>query len=261
MVKRTEARDVFIEGASERTRLPAGGGKGNRTVGRLCIVVPALDAARTVGDVVRGLVAGVDAPVIVVDDGSADATSDVARAEGATAIRHERNLGKGAAIRTGLREAQRRGFEMAVVVDADGQHPVDSARAVIDGSDDPAALVLGVRDLAASGAPRSNRFGNEVSNFFLSRFAGRRLRDTQCGLRRYPVAATLALRTRSVGYAYEAEVILRAIAAGMPVIEVPILVYYPPREESLSHFRVVMDPTRIVATVVSTALELRFRGR
>jgi glycosyltransferase involved in cell wall biosynthesis len=229
-------------------------------VGRRCILVPALDAARTVGDVVRGLVEGIDAPVIVIDDGSTDATADVARAQGATAIRHARNLGKGAAIRTGLREALRRGCDVAVVVDADGQHPADSARAVLDGSDDPEALVLGVRDLARDGAPGANRFGNRVSNFFVSYFAGKRLDDTQCGLRRYPVAATLGLGARSVGYAFEAEVILRAVAAGMPVVEVPIRVVYGSREETLSHFRVVMDPTKIVATVVSTAVALRLRG-
>ena len=228
---------------------------------RSCILVPAYDAARTVGDVVRGLLGSIDAPVIVVDDGSTDATADVARAQGASAIVHARNLGKGAAIRTGLREALRRCIDVAVVVDADGQHPVDSARAVLDGSDDPAALVLGVRDLARDGAPRPNRFGNDVSNFFLSFFAGRRLRDTQCGLRRYPVAATLDLGTRAVGYAYEAEVILRALAAGMPVVETPIAVVYPSSGESVSHFRVVMDPTRIVATVVSTVVDLRLRGQ
>ncbi len=229
-------------------------------MGRRCILVPALDAARTVGDVVRGLVQGIDAPVVVIDDGSTDATADVARAQGATAIRHARNLGKGAAIRTGLRKALRRGCDVAVVVDADGQHPVDSARAVLDGSDDPEALVLGVRDLARDGAPGANRFGNRVSNFFVSYFARRPLEDTQCGLRRYPVAATLGLGTRSVGYAFEAEVILRAVAAGMPVVEVPIRVVYRSREETLSHFRVVMDPTKIVATVVSTAVALRLRG-
>lgn len=225
-----------------------------------CILVPALDAARTVGDVVRGLVEGIDAPVVVVDDGSTDATADVARAQGATAIRHARNLGKGAAIRTGLREALRRGCDVALVVDADGQHPVDSARAVLEGSDDREALVLGVRDLARDGAPRANRFGNRVSNFFVSTFAGKRLLDTQCGLRRYPVAATLGLGARSVGYAFEAEVILRAVAAGTPVVEVPIRVVYGSPQETQSHFRVVMDPTRIVATVVSTAVGLRLRG-
>jgi glycosyltransferase involved in cell wall biosynthesis len=227
-----------------------------------CVLVPAFDAAATVGRVVAELREAVELPVIVVDDGSVDATGDVARAAGASVVRHERNRGKGAAIVTGLREAARRGMGSVVSVDADGQHPAASARAVLDGSDDPRAIVLGVRNLARDGAPRSNRFGNAVSNFFLSGFSRphRRLSDTQCGLRRYPVLETLDLGTRARGYAFEAEVILRALAAGLPVVEVPVDVVYPPAGERRSHFRNVHDPVRIVGTVVRTVLELRLGG-
>src|SRR5579859_6075260 len=186
-----------------------------------CVIVPAFDAAATVGQVVDDLRETVTASVIVVDDGSTDATGYVAGAHGAQVVRHDRNRGKGAAIVTGLREAARQQMRTAVTVDADGQHPASSARLVFEGSADPGALVLGVRDLRRDGAPRSNRFGNGVSNFFLSSFSGRGLRDTQCGLRRYPVRETLALGTRANGYAFEAEVVLRAIAAGWPIVEVP----------------------------------------
>jgi len=218
--------------------------------------VPALDAAATIGRVVLGL-ADLGLPVIVVDDGSSDATGDEARAAGAEVVRHERNRGKGAAIRSGLAEAERRGAKCAVTVDADGQHPAAAARAVLEGSSDPRALVLGVRDLVAAGAPRSNQFGNGVSNFFLSLFARRTLRDTQCGLRRYPVRETLALGARADGFAFEAEVVLRAIAAGLPVVEVAVSVVYPSREERRTHFHNVRDPASIVGTVVRTVLELR----
>jgi glycosyltransferase involved in cell wall biosynthesis len=223
--------------------------------------VPALDAAETVGAVVDDLRASLGVPVLVIDDGSVDATGDVARAHGAEVVRHARNRGKGAALRTGLEEASRRGFDVAVSVDADGQHPGSSARVVLDASDDPRALILGVRDLVRDGAPRSNQFGNGVSNFFLSLFAGRHLVDTQCGLRRYPVAATLGLATFAQGYAFEAEVVLRALAAGLPVLEVPIAVVYPPADASRTHFRRVRDPVRIIGTVVRTVLDLRLRGK
>jgi glycosyltransferase involved in cell wall biosynthesis len=224
------------------------------------VIVPALDAAETVGAVVDDLRATLGLAVIVVDDGSADATADVARGHGAVVVRHEHNLGKGAAIRAGMREAEKRGYRMALTVDADGQHPGRSARAVLHGSDDPRALVLGVRDLVRDGAPPSNRFGNGVSNYFLSLFAQRPLRDTQCGLRRYPVVETLKLGARAQGFAFEGEVVLRALAAGLPVVEVPITVVYDPAGRRGSHFRRVLDPTRIVATVVRTVFELRLGG-
>jgi glycosyltransferase involved in cell wall biosynthesis len=224
-----------------------------------CALVPAFDAGETVGAVVDDLHRTLDLPVIVVDDGSSDATAAAARASGAEVVRHARNLGKGAALSTGLREAARRGFLTAVSVDADGQHPATSARRVLEANADPRALVLGIRDLVRDGAPRSNRFGNEVSNFFLSAFAGHPLHDTQCGLRRYPVSETLALASRARGFAFEAEVVLRAFAAGLRVVEVPVQVVYPRAEDVRSHFRVVRDPARIVVTVVRTVLELRLR--
>jgi glycosyltransferase involved in cell wall biosynthesis len=224
---------------------------------KTCAIVPALDAASTVGHVVDDVSHVLDIPVVVVDDGSSDATGYVAGAHGAIVLHHERNRGKGAAILSGLREAERRGFEAALTIDADGQHPAASGRDVLSGSDDPRALVLGVRDLVRDGAPRSNRFGNGVSNFFLSAFAGTRLQDTQCGLRRYPVRETLALPMRAHGFAFEAEVILRALAARLPVVEVPVRVVYPAESERVSHFHTVRDPARIVATVVRTVVDLR----
>ncbi len=227
---------------------------------RACVIVPAFNAGATLGDVVASLRDTLAVPVIVVDDGSTDATYEVARARAAVSLRHQRNQGKGAAIRTGLREAARQGFGVAVTVDADGQHPASSARIVLNASDDSRALVLGIRDLARDGAPVSNRVGNAVSNFFLSRFAGRALRDTQCGLRRYPVNETLELGCRADGYAFEGEVLLRAVGARLPVVEVSVTAVYPASGEGQSHFHRLLDPTRIVATVVRTVFELGIRG-
>jgi glycosyltransferase involved in cell wall biosynthesis len=225
-----------------------------------CAIVPAFDASATLAPVVTALRAVLGVTVIVIDDGSRDATEQVARDCGAVVLRHPSNRGKGAALRTGLEEAALRGMRFAVALDADGQHPVESALAVLRGSEDPRALVLGVRDLVRDGAPASNQFGNRVSNFFLSTFSGRRLLDTQCGLRRYPVAETLALRVNADGFGFEAEVILRAIAAEVPIVEVPIAAVYPP-PGGQTHRRSFADPARIVGIVALTAAELRFGRR
>lgn len=223
--------------------------------------MPAFDAAATVGSVVSELRAALGEPIYVVDDGSTDATACVAREAGALVVRHDSNRGKGEALRSGLVAAAKGGHDVALSVDADGQHPAESARAVLEGSGDPNALVLGVRDLVGDGAPRANRFGNAVSNFFVSCFAGRSLSDTQCGLRRYPVRATLDLGARASGFAFEAEVVLRAVAGGLPVVEVPIRAVYPVAALARSHFRVPRDPARIIGTVLRTVSELRLRRR
>lgn len=216
-----------------------------------CVLVPAYQAERTLaavlGDLREALPELADA-ILVVDDGSTDRTGDVAREAGAIVVTHPENRGKGAALLTGLREASARGYEVALTVDADGQHPAASARTVLEADPDPGALVLGVRALAVAGAPRKNQISNEISNFFISHFAGRALRDTQCGLRRYPVATTLRLAARGRGYDFEAEILLRAIWAGVPVVEEEMTVLYP--ADRVTHFHVVRDPWRIVRTVV-----------
>lgn len=226
---------------------------------RTAVVVPAYDAEAAIGRVVSELVAiwPDRAAVFVVDDGSTDRTADVAERAGATVVRHGSNRGKGAALRTGLTEALARGFQTAVTVDADGQHPPREALRLDRWCAEPRALVLGIRDLARAGAPRPNQLSNRFSNLVLSSFTGCWLSDTQCGLRRYPIEATLALAGSEPGYGYEAEILIRAIINDMPVVEVPIDVVYPPDAERISHFDSVRDPTRIVRRVVGTVLTTR----
>jgi glycosyltransferase involved in cell wall biosynthesis len=225
---------------------------------KACAIIPAYDAERTVSDVIRALLerwphADRNASsILVIDDGSRDQTAKVARDAGARVIVHRENRGKGAALRTGMAAALRAGFDVAVTVDADGQHPADEAVHLLDACNDVNAVVLGIRDLDGAGAPRANRISNRISNYFLSLFAGRPLRDTQCGLRRYPLARTIELGGLGEGYAYEAEIILRAVAAGLAVVEVPIRVIYPPEHERVTHFHSVRDPARIIARVVQT---------
>jgi glycosyltransferase involved in cell wall biosynthesis len=224
-----------------------------------CAIIPAYRAARTVADVVRETRAIWPVPdaVFVIDDGSTDGTGDLARSAGAIVLSHSTNRGKGAALRTGMAHALKLGFDVAVTLDADAQHPPREAARLASRESDPHALVLGIRDLVGAGAPRPNQISNRISNFYLSLFTGKILADTQCGLRRYPLETTLALGGRDDGYAFEAEIIMRAIAAEVPIVEVPIDVIYPPAHERISHFDAVRDPARIIRRVVSTMVDVR----
>src|SRR5690606_23339810 len=84
---------------------------------------------------------------------------------------------------------------------------------------------------------------------------------TQCGLRRYPVERTLQLEPRDPGYAFEAEVILRFARNGLPIVQEPISVIYPPEEERVTHFHSVRDPARIVRRVLWTVATVPVRRR
>lgn len=255
------AVSVNVEGVTAKGRdfEPAKGALGpTQPWSRPCVLVPAYQAARSIAPVVRELQHTLpEVPILVIDDGSTDGTGAIAARSRAEVVAHGQNRGKGAALATGLATAHARGFDVALTVDADGQHPAASARIVLDAAPDRRAVVLGTRDLVRDGAPRANQFSNGLSNFFLSRFSGVTLADTQCGLRRYPVAETLALGARAEGYAFEAEVILRAVAAGLPIVQTPVAVIYPPGKERVTHFDSVRDPARIVAAVTRTLLELR----
>jgi glycosyltransferase involved in cell wall biosynthesis len=230
---------------------------------RVAAIVPAYQAQATVAAVVSSLstaLGELGSPIIVVDDGSTDGTAEQAQLAGAHVVRCAVHRGKGAALRAGLAEAQALGAGAAVTVDADGQHPAEEAARLVRHPAPREALVLAVRDLARDGAPTSSQLSNRISNFFLSRFVGRRLLDTQCGLRRYPVPETLDLGACDPGYAYEAEVVLRAARAGWRIEQVPARVYYPPHEERISHFHVVRDPARIIVRVLRTLVATRSRS-
>lgn len=240
--------------ASDAPALPA-------WVARTCVLVPAFEAARTLARVVEDVRRSLPecaARIVVIDDGSTDGTGRLASELGCDVVAHGRNRGKGAALRTGLATAHARGHVVALTVDADGQHRGEDARALVSASSSPEAFVLGVRDLVAAGAPKANRVSNGISNFFLSRFAGLPLRDTQCGLRRYPVGLSLALGSAAEGYDFEADVLLRAIWAGLDVVEHPIRAVYP--ADRTTHFHVVRDPWRIIRTVVSAVAHQRRHG-
>jgi glycosyltransferase involved in cell wall biosynthesis len=230
---------------------------------RVAFVVPAYRAARTVGGVVAALreaAAGLDAPVIVIDDGSDDATALAAREAGAHVRAHPTNRGKGAALLTGFGAAHALGADAAVTVDADGQHPAEEALRVARHPAPREVLVLSVRDLARDGAPSANQFSNAFSNAWVSLFARRRLADTQCGLRRYPLPEALDLGLESTGYELETEVIVKAARAGIAIAELPVRVVYPPAAERVTHFHSVRDPARIVFRLLHTAWTTPWRS-
>jgi glycosyltransferase involved in cell wall biosynthesis len=265
-VTETTVQPTFREKSSTPHTRPEGDGAqvGLRVGGaRACVIIPAYDASRTLGRVIEDLLSALPEAhaeeILVVDDGSSDETWLIGRRSGTRVFRQPENLGKGAALVRGLEEARALGYEVALTVDADGQHPASSAREILAASDEPRAIVLAVRNLRSERAPWANRFSNGVSNFFLSSFAHRRFFDTQCGLRRYPVHDTLSLGARARGYAFEAEVLLRAGAAGMPILQKEVRVHYPPEKERVTHFDSLRDPVRIIAAVLGTLCELRFR--
>ena len=222
----------------------------------LAALIPALDCEATIGALVRGTRAHL-AHVLVVDDGSRDATADAAKAAGAEVLRHPENRGKGAALRTGLAALAERGATHVLTLDGDGQHlPEDIPILLGAAAEAPRALVLGARQHEPGSLAPIRVFGNRFANRWVEIACGAALEDTQSGFRVYPVAETLALGCRANRFAFETEAVIRAVRAGIPVRSVPVRVYNPPPAERVSHFRSFSDSVRIVFTVIGLLLRI-----
>ena len=211
---------------------------------RICALVPCHNNADTVRGVVRGLPAGTFA--IVVDDGS-----DVpvpAQSPMCEVLRFPRNRGKAEALKAGFAEAAARGFTHAVALDADGQHPpelfgkfAEAARA------NPGAIIAGVRDFSGKSVPPARRFMNKFSNFWFRFETSVDLGDTQCGYRCYPLEKVSRLKISRGGFAYEAELLVRAAWAGIEIIPVEVPAIYTEESLRASHYRPIADTARFSA--------------
>ena len=221
----------------------------------LLIVIPLYNHGGTVRAVAEACLA-LHPQVLVVDDGSSDGGAETLAGLPLELLRHERNLGKGAAIMTAAKFAAGRGLTHIATIDADGQHdPADLPRLWQVALAEPLALVVGCRDFTAANVPGSSRFGRSFSNFWLRLQTGVVLPDTQSGFRVYPLALLTGLTFWCRRYNFEIEVLVRAAWAGVPLRSVAISVYYPPGAERISHFRGFLDNWRL--TLLNTHLTLR----
>ena len=241
----------------------------------ICVVIPTYNNGGTIGRVVEEALAECD-DVIVVNDGSTDATASILSGfNGITLVTLTKNGGKGAALKAGFRKAMDMGFAYAITLDGDGQHyPKEISRFLQVNREHPWSLIVGSRqshngevlcpdgskrqsraahcENRMEGQPDSSRFANQFSNFWFWVQTGRKLSDTQTGYRLYPLKRLYGLSLLTSRYEAELELLVFASWHGVELVETPIDVYYPPKEERVSHFRPGMDFARI--SVLNTVL-------
>ena len=208
---------------------------------RCCVVVPAYCEGGRIGNVVRGILPHCEL-VVVVDDGSPDATAAEAAEAGATVLKHEVNRGKGAAQNTGFRYALEQSFDLVVTMDADGQHaPEDLAGFLRKQAETGARAVLGNRMDDPRDMPLVRRLTNRYMSWLLSRKMGQRVPDTQCGFRMYHRDVLPIVITDSERFEADSEVLLNLASKGVKIETVPVKVIY--RDEQ-SKIRPVRDTFR-----------------
>jgi glycosyltransferase involved in cell wall biosynthesis len=215
----------------------------------LSIVIPARNESAAIGKVVRTARSEyADAEIIVVDDGSTDATARTAEEAGAIVIRHPENLGNGASVKSGARAAQ---GEILVFMDGDGQHdPLEIGR-LLDKLDQGFDMAVGARD-ASSHASIWRRFANGLYSKLASWLSGREIRDLTSGFR----AVRGALFKKFLyllpnGFSYPTTITMAFLRSGYPVCFEPIAVAR--RYGNSSHIRPVHDGVRFFAIIFKIA--------
>jgi len=219
----------------------------------ICVVIPTYNNGGTITRVVRETLLECR-DVIVVNDGSTDNTSSqLHQVEGITLIEYATNRGKGYALREGFKRALEMGFSYAITLDGDGQHyPSDICHFLTANQKHPGTLIIGSRRLEGVERSEGSKFANKFSNFWFWVQTGRKLPDTQTGYRLYPLKKLRGLSLLTSRYEAELELLVFASWHGTELVPIDINVYYPPREERVSHFRPGVDFARI--SVLNTVL-------
>ncbi|MEN8121051.1 MAG: DUF2062 domain-containing protein [Bacteroidota bacterium] len=221
---------------------------------KCCVLIPTYNNATTITDVIKGVLEYCH-DVYVINDGSTDNT--VSLLEGFNTsikiISYQQNQGKGHALKTGFRKAIEDGFEYAVTIDSDGQHFAHDLPVFLEKlEDEPNAVIIGARQLNQENMSGGSSFANKFSNFWFKVETSYSLQDTQSGYRLYPLKHISKMRFFTKKYEFEIEIMVRLSWRGCKVISVPIDVFYPTKEERISHFRPFKDFFRI--SILNTVL-------
>lgn len=222
--------------------------------GRVAITIPSYQAARWLGPVVEAALLHLP-DVVVVDDGSDDGTSEVARRAGAEVIRVAENRGKGHALNVSFNTLFERGFEAVISLDADGQHMPSEIVKLLDCWDRTQAdLVLGTRDHLFAAMSSLRRFANTASSRLISLVAGQMMMDIQTGFRLYTPKLVRQTGFPEPRFGAESAVVVRALRRRLKLVTVPIHLAVVDGRQS-SHYRPVVDSLRIAKAVTLARLE------
>lgn len=193
---------------------------------RLLVAIPCFNEARFIANIVAQARKFVP-DVLVVDDGSTDATAQLAADAGATVIRHGCQGGPGAAIRTGFLAAIERGADILVTLDGDGQHNPDDLPALIEAALGGADIVIGSRFLRQGyAAPRYRKFGIDVITWMFNFASKVKVTDSQSGYRAYSRKALSSLVPTERGFSFSIQTLVEARRLKLRIVEVPVSCIY-----------------------------------
>lgn len=207
-------------------------------------IIPAYNEEQRIAPVVVGAMKHI--PVLVLDDGSQDGTSQVARETGAQIVQQAPNQGKGAALRRGFEEALSADYEAVITLDADGQHDPSEIPSFLNAYQEVNPdLIIGMRDF--SQIPPVRRLANSLGRWSFSWAVGQPIPDNQSGYRllnRRMMKAVLG--SAESGFEFEVEMIVICIQGGYSLEWVPIRTIYRDEGSHIHPLRHTLEFTRMV---------------
>jgi len=212
---------------------------------KIVIVIPVYNHSTTLPGIVNGALAVHD-DVMVVDDGSTDKSADTLTGLNVHLIHHEKNLGKGAAIKTAAMTARKLGMTHIVTIDANGRYdPVDFHLFAGALKKNTNSIIIGRRNLQKGKVPVLYRFSRRRTNFWFQVQTGKSLSDVRCTFRAYPLAVLENLTLRTRRNSFEVEVLTKAAWAGVNLNEANISTYFHRPEKHKFNFTFLMDNLRV----------------
>lgn len=210
-------------------------------------LIPAYREEKHIFDVARRALAQLE-HVLVLNDGSPDATAEKAGKAGAEVISHEVNRGKGAAIKTGLRQLTARGFPYILILDGDGQHlPEEIPRFLEEANRTQSRFIVGNRMSDTRAMPFVRTMTNRFMSWQIGRVCRQSIPDSQCGFRMIHREVAPLLFCETDAFDYETEMLLIAARAGFKISSVPVSTVYDGEKSKISPVRDTVRFFRLMA--------------